>query len=71
MLKSINVQEDVLVRDEKAPVLYVHRQTANESIYWLNSRSDEPNDAEVSFRVKGRVPMIWHPQTGKIEPVSH
>ncbi|PRY35504.1 F5/8 type C domain-containing protein [Spirosoma oryzae] len=71
VLKALRVPEDVLVRQEKAPVLFVHRQTATESIYWLNSRSDEPNDAEVSFRIAGRVPMLWHPQTGKIESVSY
>jgi hypothetical protein len=71
VLKALSVPEDVLVRKEKAPVLYVHRQTANESIYWLNSRSDESNDAEISFRSTGRVPMIWHPQTGRIEAVSY
>jgi hypothetical protein len=71
VLTAINVPEDVRITRNKAEILYQHRQTATESIYWLNSRSEAPNEANVSFRITGRVPMLWHPQTGKIEPVSY
>lgn len=71
VLAAINVPEDVRITGNKAEILYQHRQTATESIYWLSSRSDAPNDADVSFRMAGRVPMLWHPQTGRIEPVSY
>ncbi|GAA4454469.1 hypothetical protein GCM10023189_20980 [Nibrella saemangeumensis] len=71
VLKSVNVPEDVIIRNNKAEVLYVHRQTGNEDIYWLNSRSENPNDAEVSFRMMGKVPELWNPQTGAVEKVSY
>ncbi|GAA4394735.1 hypothetical protein GCM10023187_00870 [Nibrella viscosa] len=71
VLKSLNVPEDVIIRNNKAEILYVHRQTGNEDIYWLNSRSENPNDAEASFRVTGKVPELWNPQTGAIEKVSY
>lgn len=71
VLKSAGVPEDVIIRNAKAEVLYVHRQTGNEDIYWLNSRSENPNDAEVSFRVTGKIPERWNPQTGAVETVSY
>ncbi|MEK7254006.1 MAG: glycosyl hydrolase, partial [Bacteroidota bacterium] len=51
VLKSLGVSEDVIIKGAKAKILYVHRQTANEDIYWLNNRSADPNSAEISFRV--------------------
>jgi hypothetical protein len=77
VLKGMNILEDVIVKNAKAErgpaeVLYVHRQTEpGIDIYWLNSRSETQNTAEISFRVMGKVPERWNPQTGKTERVSY
>ena len=71
VLKTEGVPEDVIIKNARAEILYVHRQTATQDIYWLDNRSDAPNDAEVSFRVAGKVPELWNPVTGKIERVSY
>jgi hypothetical protein len=71
ILKGSGVQEDVMIKNEKARILYVHRKTANEEIYWLDNRSENSNEAEISFRVSGKVPELWHPQTGKTGKVSY
>ncbi len=70
VLKSLGISEDVKISNAKAKILYVHRQTAEQDIYWLDNRSPAANDAEVSFRASGKVPELWHPQTGKTEKVS-
>ncbi|MBO0938765.1 discoidin domain-containing protein [Fibrella sp. HMF5335] len=70
LLTGMGISKDVVVSNNQAEVLYVHRQ-ADSDIYWLNSRSDSTNSAEVSFRVAGRVPQLWNPQTGKTERVSY
>jgi len=70
-LKRIDITQDVAISSAKAPILYVHRQTTDADIYWLDNRSDADNSAEISFRIAGKVPMLWHPQTGKTEPVSY
>lgn len=70
LLKESGVVEDVLVQENNAPILYVHRQTEDRDIYWLNSRSPEKNVAEVSFRISGKVPELWDPETGKILKLS-
>ncbi len=78
VLKGMNIPEDVIVKNAKAErgpaeVLYVHRQitTPNTDIYWLNSRSENTNSAEISFRVTGKLPERWNAQTGKTEKVSY
>ena len=71
ILRGSKVQEDVVIKNPKAKILYVHRKTAVEHIYWLNKRSAEANDAEISFRVSGAEPELWNPQTGKTEKVSY
>lgn len=81
VLSEMGVQKDVDISGNKAKILYVHRQTTNRNgggaafrpfdIYWLDNRSDDTNAATVSFRVTGKVPELWNPQTGKTETVSY
>jgi hypothetical protein len=71
VLKSVNVPEDVIVKNANAEVLYVHRNTGDGDIYWLNSRSEAPNNAEISFRIADKVPELWNPQTGTVEKISY
>ncbi|WP_420149395.1 glycosyl hydrolase [Spirosoma sp.] len=81
VLKEMNIPKDVDISGAKAKVLYVHRQTDNRDggdaasrptdLYWLDNRSENPNEATISFRVTGKVPELWHPQTGKTEKVSY
>ena len=71
ILKEDKIVVDVIIKNAKEKILYVHRKTATEHIYWLNNRSVNTNDAEISFRVSGAIPELWHPQTGKTESVSY
>ncbi len=71
ILRGGNVQADVMIKNAKEKILHVHRKTATEHIYWLDNRSANTNEAEISFRVSGAVPELWHPQTGKTEKVSY
>ncbi len=71
ILRGAKVPEDVIIKNAKEKILYVHRKTAIEHIYWLDNRSANTNDAEISFRVSGAVPELWHPQTGKREHISY
>jgi alpha-L-rhamnosidase/Glycosyl hydrolases family 2, sugar binding domain len=52
-------------------ILYVHRTLPDREIYWLNNRKDRIETIETSFRVTGKIPEIWHPETGKIEKISY
>ncbi|MET3128238.1 hypothetical protein ABID42_003357 [Arcicella rosea] len=67
---KLNIQPDVIIKNAKSKILFRHRQTTEQDIYWLDSRSEQENEAEISFRVTGKTPELWNPVTGKSEKVS-
>ncbi len=52
-------------------LLYVHRHLADGESYWVDNRQARPEAVDASFRVTGKAPELWHPQTGEIEPASY
>lgn len=52
-------------------LFFVHRNVGNTDIYWVANHKDRTEDIEVTFRVDGMEPEIWHPETGKIEKASY
>lgn len=55
----------------KEEVLFVHRKWDGQEFYWINSRSNQYEQVEASFRVAGKSVEIWHPETGEKESVSY
>jgi alpha-L-rhamnosidase/Prolyl oligopeptidase family len=49
---------------------YIHRRTLNSDIYFVSNTQMTDADAECTFRVHGRKPQFWHPDTGEITPCS-
>ena len=70
-LQAASLQPDVIISNAKNKILFRHRQTTEQDIYWLNNRGENATDAEVSFNVTGKVPELWNAQTGKTEKVSY
>lgn len=52
-------------------LLFVHRKLANGDVYFIDNRSDSPASVDASFRVAGKMPQLWHAESGKSEPVSY
>ncbi|HTY61826.1 MAG TPA: glycosyl hydrolase [Acidobacteriota bacterium] len=56
-------------------MLFVHRKLpGGGDIYWVNNRNARAETIDATFRPMGLVslaPELWHPDTGKIEPVSY
>jgi hypothetical protein len=52
-------------------LLFVHRKVGNMEFYWVNSRNNNTEDLEATFRIAGKAAEIWHPETGKIEQASY
>jgi hypothetical protein len=50
---------------------WLHRRAGDAELYYLASSWDRPRDLDVRFRVSGKEPELWHPDTGEIEPVSY
>jgi hypothetical protein len=47
---------------------YAHRVAGPTDIYFVSSQRREFDSANCTFRVGGRQPELWHPDTGVIEP---
>jgi hypothetical protein len=72
-LDTIRVKPDFAYTkpDTGTKILYVHRQTADKEIYWVNNRSDKAQDIDGTFRVSGKTVEIWHAETGQKEPGTY
>lgn len=71
VLNEMGIRKDVDIQGAKNKILYVHRQVADTDIYWLDNRGENPEEALVSFRVTGKVPERWHPETGQTEKLTY
>ncbi len=49
---------------------WTHRRGADWDLYFLSNPAAVARRLEVSFRVAGRVPEIWHPDTGETETLG-
>ncbi len=49
-------------------LVYVHRVAGAADIYFVSNQRRHFDSAGCTFRVSGRVPELWHPETGIIEP---
>jgi hypothetical protein len=54
----------------EANLQFVHRRLSDGDIYFVDNRSAHAESVDATFRVHGKAPELWHPDTGKIEPVS-
>jgi hypothetical protein len=52
-------------------LMFVHRRVPDGEIYWVNNRRKRDEHVDVTFRVTGKAPEVWHADTGVIEPASY
>jgi hypothetical protein len=70
-LNALKIREDIVVKNTTNKILYRHRKDAETDLYWLNNRSQEATNAEISFNVTGKAPELWNPQTGLSQKVGY
>lgn len=70
-LMKINPDFTYTKPHENTFMLFVHRKMEDTDIYWVNSRNNTVENSIATFRIDGRVPEIWHPETGEIEDASY
>ena len=51
-------------------ILFTHRRSADADFYFLSNQTDEALDLTPTFRVTGRAPELWHPDTGASERLA-
>ncbi|MDR3261889.1 MAG: glycoside hydrolase family 2, partial [Tannerella sp.] len=66
-LLSKGVQPDFAYESRKPDALidYIHRQTPEADIYYVANRNKRPEYIRASFRVEGKTPELWYPETGQ------
>ena len=78
VLKEIGVEPDVIVEWEgeteepssyrgKLPITYIHRYTPEVDYYFVASSSEKAASGLLSFRISGKQPEFWYPDSGRIE----
>jgi hypothetical protein len=49
-------------------LVYTHRVDPATDIYFVSNQRRQSDSAECTFRVSGKIPELWHPDTGVMEP---
>jgi hypothetical protein len=52
-------------------LLFVHRTLTDREVYWINNRNGRKETVNANFRVSGKMPVLWHPETAKTEALSY
>jgi len=58
------------VANEGRLLPYIHRRAGDTDLYFVSNQAFESRTVECTFRVAGRQPQLWHPDSGKIEPAA-
>lgn len=53
-----------------SPVAYIHRTVDGADVYFVSNQAAVSRLVECTFRVAGRRPELWHPDTGLVEPAA-
>ena len=49
---------------------FIHRRIGKADVYFVANTSSHSVNPTCTFRVTGKQPQLWHPDTGQIEPVA-
>ena len=64
-------EQDRLTPDFEGPGLrYIHRRDGDTDIYFVANPEPRRVEAVCSFRVAGKCPELWQPETGQIAPAA-
>jgi len=50
------------------PLRYIHRRIDSADVYFVANKTERPVEATCRFRMTGKRPEFWHPETGEILP---
>jgi hypothetical protein len=66
VLAALRLPPDFAAQDGQ--LRFKHRATAEADIYFVSSQSERSVTATCRFRISGKMPELWHPDTGKGAP---
>lgn len=53
--------------DHDTSLLAIHRTTGDTDLYFVSNQRYSPRETDCAFRVRGKLPELWHPDTGIME----
>ena len=65
-LAEVFAQDGLQPDFEGAGLRYIHRRVGEADIYFVSHQENRPLDATCTFRVAGKRPELWDPETGAI-----
>jgi len=63
---SIGLEPDLMIKGQPK-AKFMHRKVGKDDIYFVHHREKVATTLRCSFRVTGRIPELWHADTGKME----
>ena len=71
VLASRGVKPDFeCIGRQDAKLHYIHRNVEGAEVYFVASPSLQAEDFTATFRVSGKQPEFWHPDSGRMEPCA-
>jgi hypothetical protein len=52
-------------------ILFVHRKLPDGDLYYIDNRNPRAESVDATFRIQGKAPELWHPDTGASEPAAY
>ena len=66
-LAALSVKPDFACTNKNSRLNYIHRTANGADLYFVASAKTLGDETECSFRMSGKVPELWHPDTGVVE----
>jgi hypothetical protein len=57
--------------DSDEDLIFIHRRDGDREIYFVATEKHHGFDVKATFRVAGKTPRLWHPDSGETEAVSY
>jgi hypothetical protein len=69
VLDAMGAKPDFEFADDtkRKKIVYIHRRVGETDVYFVSNQKNRDEEVECAFRVSGKVPELWHPETGRIE----
>jgi hypothetical protein len=67
VLAQRGVKPDFEYSPKSAKLEFIHRVVGDTDIYFVSNQRARVETVDATFRVSGKAPELWHPDTGKIE----
>jgi hypothetical protein len=68
VFEKLNISPDIIVQDTS--IRWVHRQSEEKDIYFISNQEGTNKIVDISFRISGKMPELWHPENGNTEKIA-